>query len=595
MLYLVAQGPETQQRWRRRLWVGRDFILGRGENVWSVDWDHQVSRRHARLKVTRGRLRVERIEGSTNPLFFHGRQADEFMVSAGEHFVVGQTRFSLVSENVRVTMDLPSPDAEENYTPERLRNLRYRDAEKKIAVLSQLPDVITRSVSETEIQIQVVNILLTGIPRAATVGIVRQSQGPSEPVTEVLHWDQRLLSGDNFQPSGTLIRRAVESGETILHLWKTGGEFGEDQVTILNKGDWAFVSPLRGDAADGLAVYVAGNDAMPLDSDSLLGPLDLHDDIKFTELVATTLSNVQHVAALKQRQASLRPYFSPVVIDAIADGDPEKSLAPRECEVSVLFCDLRGFSRRSEEYADSLLELLDRVSQALGIATREIMDQRGVVGDFHGDATMGFWGWPLKQPDSAWRACQAALAIQHQFAHLARQPEHPLHDFHIGLGIATGNAVAGRIGTEDQVKVTVFGPVVNVAARLETMTQQLHAGILLDQRTHLMIEKQMESSTDTNLRLRRLAVVQPAGMGNPIQVSQLLPNAGEPGSVSDHGIELYEKGLGFFTAGNWEAALQIFQQLPAEDRAKDFLSSYIAQRHRVAPKDWAGYIPLKQK
>ena len=59
MLYLVAQGPETQQRWRRRLLVGQEVILGRGENVWSADWDSQISRRHASLKITRGRLRVE--------------------------------------------------------------------------------------------------------------------------------------------------------------------------------------------------------------------------------------------------------------------------------------------------------------------------------------------------------------------------------------------------------------------------------------------------------------------------------------------------------------------------------------------------------
>lgn len=595
MLYLVAQGPETQQRWRRRLLVGQEVILGRGENVWSADWDSQISRRHASLKITRGRLRVERIAGSTNPLFFHGGQVDEFLVSAGDHFVIGQTRFSLVSEDVRVTMDLPSPDAEKNYAPEKLRNVGYRDAEKRIAVLSQLPDVITRSASEIEMQVQVVNILLTGIPRATTVGIVRQGTLQGELVTEVLHWDQRLLSGKNFQPSGTLIRRAVESGETILHWWRKGGEFGDDQVTILKHGDWAFVSPLRGDAADGLAIYVSGNYEMPLDSDAPLGPLDLHDDIKFTELVATTLSNVQHVAALKQRQASLRPYFSPVVIDAIADGDPEKALAPRECEVSVLFCDLRGFSRRSEEYADNLLELLDRVSGALGIATREIMEQSGVVGDFHGDATMGFWGWPLKQADSALRACHAALAIQNEFAQLAARPEHPLHDFHIGLGIATGNAVAGRIGTQDQVKVTVFGPVVNLAARLETMTQQLRAGILLDQRTRQMIEQHSGSPTEKTLRVRRLAVLQPVGMANPLPVSQLLADADQPGSLSDEAIQLYETGLDQFTAGSWEEAYQIFQQLPATDYAKDFLRRYIEQHHRVAPPNWNGYISLDRK
>ena len=595
MLYLVAQGPETQQRWRRQLLAGQDVMLGRGESGWTVDWDAQVSRNHARLCVSRGRLRVIKVPGSTNPIFFHGRQLEELFVSPGDHFVIGQTRFSLLAEHVQVTMDLPSPDAEKNFNPEKLRRGNYRDAGKRIAVLSQLPDVITRSANETEMQVQIVNILMTGISRATTVGIVRHRETNQETAAEVLHWDQRLITGGDFQPSGTLIRRALRSGETILHLWKTGGQFGEDQLTILRNGDWAFVSPLRGDSANGRAIYVAGNYDMPIDSDSPLDPLDLHDDIKFTELVATTLSNVFHVESLKQRQASLRPYFSPVVLDAISGEDPEQTLAPRECEVSVLFCDLRGFSMRSELYADNLLELLDRVSGALGIATREIMSQRGVVGDFHGDATMGFWGWPLDQPDRAVRACSAALAIQKEFSDLADQPQHALHDFRIGLGIATGNAVAGRIGTSDQVKVTVFGPVVNVAARLETMTQQLRAGILVDERTHQLIRNPPAEHDINTLRVRRLAVVRPVGMGKPIKVSQVLPAAGSPGSLTDAEVAIYETGLDEFTAGNWEDAYDAFHQVPADDQAKDFLTVFIAQHNRVAPPDWPGYISLQQK
>ena len=64
-------------------------------------------------------------------------------------------------------------------------------------------------------------------------------------------------------------------------------------------------------------------------------------------------------------------------------------------------------------------------------------------------------------------ACRAALAIRQAFEQIRQQPEHPLSDFRMGIGIAHGRAVAGKIGTSDQVKVTVFGPVVNLASRLE--------------------------------------------------------------------------------------------------------------------------------
>lgn len=596
MLYLVAQGPEAQQRWRRRLLGGQTVTIGRGTGGWKVDWDPQISRQHAILTLDQRRLRVKRIPESTNPLFFRGQQLPEFNLSPGDHFVIGQTRFLLVAENVHVTMDLPSPDAEQNFDAEKLRQGSYRDAGQKIAVLSQLPDVISKASNETDLHVQVVNILLTGIRRATTVGIVR-SMPTTEPETTVgvLHWDQRLVTGGDFQPSGKLIRRAVQTGETVLHLWKTGGQFGEEYITVLKNGDWAFVSPLNREANTGLAIYVAGNYDMPIDSDSGGDPLDLHDDIKFTELVATTLANLHQVSNLQRKQASLRSFFSPVVLDAISQENPDQVLEPRECEVSVLFCDLRGFSMRSEQYADDLLELLDRVSGALGVTTREILSQRGVVGDFHGDATMGFWGWPLDQPDRASRACHAALRIQHEFLTFASLPEHPLHDFRIGLGIATGNAVAGRIGTEDQVKVTVFGPVVNVAARLESMTQKFRAGILVDERTDELIRTGTFDSGSLRPRIRRLAVVQPFGMNNAIKVSQILPPPGQPGSLDDEAIALYESGLDEFTQGNWETAFEIFHRVPADDQAKDFLTVFIAQHNRIAPPDWPGYISLQQK
>jgi adenylate cyclase len=83
--------------------------------------------------------------------------------------------------------------------------------------------------------------------------------------------------------------------------------------------------------------------------------------------------------------------------------------------VTVLFCDLRGFTQQSERSAGDLFDLLQRVSQALGVMTHHILAQGGVVGDFHGDAAMGFWGWPIAQPDAVERACRAAQGIRAAF------------------------------------------------------------------------------------------------------------------------------------------------------------------------------------
>ena len=157
----------------------------------------------------------------------------------------------------------------------------------------------------------------------------------------------------------------------------------------------------------------------------------------------------------------------------------------------MLFCDLRGFSRKAEMHAGDLIPLLERVSKALGYMTQTILEHGGVIGDYQGDAAMGFWGWPLADPHMIKQTCLAALGIRTLFEASAADPEHPLHDFRIGIGIANGNAVAGQIGTTDQVKVTVFGPVVNLASRLEGMTKLLRVPILLDEPTAVAVRQQL--------------------------------------------------------------------------------------------------------
>jgi adenylate cyclase len=267
-------------------------------------------------------------------------------------------------------------------------------------------------------------------------------------------------------------------------------------------------------------------------------------------------------------------------------------LKPRETEVSVLFCDLRGFSREAERNAGDLLALLDRVSKALGVMTHHILEQGGVFGDFQGDAAMGFWGWPISQPDAIERACLAALAIRVEFEAAARQPDHPLADFRMGIGLATGRAVAGRIGTTDQVKVTVFGPVVNLASRLEGMTKILHTPILLDSATARVVREHVPPSL---ARCRRLAVVKPYGMNTAVEVSELLPPAKDYPELADEHIQSYEGALDAFLAGDWSEALELLHRVPAKDRVKDFLTIFIAQHNRTPPPGWNGVVPLSSK
>ena len=505
---LIAQGPRPQDRWRRALpasTASQPVVLGRVSHGWAVPWDDRVSRKHAEVRWTGSALEVSKLIDARNPIFYRGIRRDQFKVGLGEHFVIGQTTFSIVDQRIRV---LPTAEempalTEHSFASSHLRQARYRDADQRIDVLSRLPEIIQGSSTDEELFHRMVNLLMQGIERASFVAIVAEPSAiafarvpknsdsetgdrqpmpgtvglseslgsvPTDQGIRVLHWDSRNLTGHQFSPSAGLIGQALATQESVLHVWsRTQNQ--ESSFTQSENVDWAFCTPINSEACPGWAIYVAGdfNSSMgtaALREATLDLTADLHDDLKFTELTATTLGTLRQTRLLQRRQDSLRPFFAPVVRHALANRDPDQVLAPREANVSVLFCDLRGFSKQSEESADRLLELLRRVSDALGVMTHQILARDGVVGDFHGDAAMGFWGWPFETSSSVLNAAQAALAIRSEFEAAAAIPDHPLAGFRTGLGIATGKAVAGRIGTVDQVKVTVFGPVVNLAARL---------------------------------------------------------------------------------------------------------------------------------
>ncbi|WP_238388783.1 adenylate/guanylate cyclase domain-containing protein [Roseimaritima ulvae] len=606
---LIAQGPRMSDRWRRALPVANEadqpapsVCLGRAEGTWQIDWDDRISRRHALVTLqSDGKVLIERLESGRNPIFHSGQRRDRFTLGAGEHFVIGRTTFTLAQRPV-VNADSAEPLGVTEHAFDRaaLRRQGFRDAARRIDVLSRLPDLIAGSSTDTELLVRVAGVLLQATPDASAVAILQVLDQDADPddggAVDVLHYDSRSADSQGPNPSARLARRAVRSGESVLHLWGSGsrrGSGGGTAYTASEDVDWAFCVPIRSDACRGWALYITGqlgiHGGASLEQSLQAAPTDLQDDVKFTELVATTLGNLRQVRSLQRRQAGLRRFFAPVVMEALATRDADEVLEPREADVSVLFCDLRGFSRRSEEASDQLLDLLTRVSEALGVMTRHILDRDGVVGDFHGDAAMGFWGWPLDQDDAPGRACRAAIAINEEFLTAATGANRPMSGFRCGIGIATGRAVAGRIGTIDQVKVTAFGPVVNLASRLEGMTRPLSAEILIDEATADFVRHSLPPSV---ARVRRLLRVRPAGFQAAIDVCQLLPPAGPQSPLADADLLRYEAALDALILGRWDEAFAALHEVPAADRAKDFLTATIARHGRVPPPGWDGVIDL---
>jgi adenylate cyclase len=589
---LIAQGAAAHHRWRRTLPRDEWLILGRATPEWSVPWDERVSREHAELLWDGKRLHVRRLATARNPIFVQGEPVESFDLLPGQHFVIGDTTLVLLEERVEFSAEAPSPMEEHAFSVQHLRRTRFRDADQRLEVLSGLPKVIASAGSDTELFVNFVNMLLAGVPRAEAVALVAvAAETQAEGRIELLQWDRRRTDSRPFQPSERLIRQAIERGETVAHIWRSRDE--PQMFTASENTDWAFCTPVRQKTGFLWAIYVSGQ--FPAGAPDLVSgsdPTSLREDVKFAELAAEMVSSLRELRSLERRTAGLSQFFSPPVLKALSAQDPDIVLAPQVCEVSVLFCDLRGFSRASEQAGDDLVGLLDRVSRALGVATREILAEGGVVGDFHGDAVMGFWGWPLAQEGAALRACRAALRIRAEFEQGAQRPTSSLAGFRLGIGVATGKAVAGKIGTADQVKVTVFGPVVNLASRLEGMTKILKTPILIDERTAQIVRPQMSHA---EAHFRRVALVQPYGLATPLEPTELLPSTPEEPALSEQNLADYEAAVDAFKAGRWTDALALLNRVPPEDQVKDFLVVYIAQRNRTPPSDWHGVVELESK
>jgi adenylate cyclase len=461
------------------------------------------------------------------------------------------------------------------------------DAAQRIEVLADLPGVIRLSPSEEDLEKRVLDVLLRGIPRAESAAVVWVDTAAAEPRPIHVREQARRGSGpDEFRPSRRLVCEAVlYRRQSVMHIWRTG-DLNPD-FSVPPGSDWAICSPLPDAPIPGFALYVSGR----LLERSLLGGPTREEtsksDLKFAELVAEVFGALRQVRDLERRQSVLSRFLPQQVLAALSEQDIEDVLQPRQTDVTVLFCDLRGSTRIAEDAAGDLARLWDSVSAALGTMASSIIDRGGVIGDFQGDAAMGFWGWPLPVEDQIERAAQAALNIQRRFAWAAQQPDNPLSVFSCGIGVAHGPAIAGRLGAIEQFKVDVFGPVVNLASRLESLTKVVGVPILVDERS----ADRLCASKD--MRCRRVARIRPYGMRAALTVSTLW-RPGDPGQLSSKDRLDFDAGFEAFGAGRWDDARRLLKHL-SRDGPTEFLKQFMDRYPDGPPPDWDGVIAMESK
>jgi adenylate cyclase len=271
--------------------------------------------------------------------------------------------------------------------------------------------------------------------------------------------------------------------------------------------------------------------------------------------VAAGLARLEEERKALQQRVQFEQFFSPDLAGQLVS--TPALLEGQDREVTVLFCDIRGFSRISEKLGAA--RTIPWCRDVLDVLSEAVFNEEGVVIDYVGDGLMAMWGAPKDQPDHPIRACRAARAI---LAGLPALNEHwqavlprPMG---LGIGINTGAAQVGNVGARRKFKYGALGPTVNIASRVQGATKYFKCPVLLTGATYERL--------DPSFLARRMGRVKVVGIEQGIDLYELF--ADDCPFALDGKCE-YEKALALFedkqftlaarTLGNWRG------QAPTDD------------------------------
>ena len=282
-------------------------------------------------------------------------------------------------------------------------------------------------------------------------------------------------------------------------------------------------------------------------------------------------------------------YLSPELATEIADRNFTLTPGGEKVEATLLFTDLEGFTSLSEKLGDSArvgLVLQDYFTRT----TDEILAEKGTVIKFIGDAVYAAWGAPLPQPDHPERAVRAAWRLA-QVASLDVTVDLPgggKETVHLRtrIGIHTGEALAGNLGSKRRFDYTLIGDAVNFASRLEGANKYTGTGILLSDDTARRL--------DGKFLLRRLGAFRVKGRTKATVVHELL---GEDPTVRPPWLETFEAALEAWERGDLPAARDGFVATQRARGGMDGPSQFFLEliEHTVIAPGWTGEVPFSEK
>lgn len=270
---------------------------------------------------------------------------------------------------------------------------------------------------------------------------------------------------------------------------------------------------------------------------------------------------VSYMVEGKQRRYlknAFKQYLSPAVIEQLIADPSQLKLGGERKEISIFFSDLQGFTSISESLTpEALTELLN---DYLSDMSKIILDSGGTIDKYEGDAIIAFWNAPARVEHHARSAVEAAWACQKKLEERRADFEKRAQGrpFKMRIGLNTGFAIVGNMGSVSRFDYTMLGDSVNLAARLEGLNKQFGSYTMCAEAA----KKQAEES-GTILKFRELARAAVVGKSEPVVVYEVMDE--KTYNEKKALLDSFGRGLKEFYAGNFKEALNIFVQTEEAD------------------------------
>jgi class 3 adenylate cyclase len=323
-------------------------------------------------------------------------------------------------------------------------------------------------------------------------------------------------------------------------------------------------------------------------------PVTSRDEVG--ELTAGFNSMVKELRAKARIRETFGRYVDPRIVEGLIDQPDRLAGTGDRREMTVLFCDMRGFTSLSEGMTPAGMVRI--VNRYLALMSEPVRRNHGIIDKYIGDAIMAFWGPPFSPAEEHSRlACAAGLeqlAALHEFR--AELPD--LTGFRRGIphidmriGVATGEVIVGNIGSDVSMSYTVMGDAVNFASRLEGANKAYGTRFLVNVRT-------TEMAGDV-LVFREVDQLLVEGKQEPQHVYEVLGRRGELPSPVLAMAERFAEGLADYRGRNWKAAATAFKAaldaVPEDGPSRVFLHRVQRLEAEPPPPDWKGVWTLSEK